>query len=484
MRKNISKVLIFLLTLLMVISLASCSNEDEKIPEVTNNNEVEEDETDELDLPHETYGGRLVTIYSWQPFATEFVLTEEQAYTNAVTQALWERDMFVEEKLDIELAYYVYPDQMVSKSEKFVTDLESSVMNGDGAYDFVIQQNAWAGVATLRGLYLNLNENPELDFSRSYWDSRLTEATQLNDKIYFASGDIVTTCTENIYSLHYNKQMIEDRGLENPYDLIQNNQWTWTKVFEMAKDLYIDSGTAEDGSDDNYGFVATGLGALDSMYFSAGLTMIEKDEDGLWIVSPDYRGEKVSTFLDRIIDFLDTDSAAYFHGFGDDNFLNGKSLFYINVMAGMRDYVQDEAIVRAGLAPLPKYSEDQDGYYANITNNYSIVSIPFDCPDFEVAGAVMEYMAMLGERDVIPALFEDTFKLQYSENEEDSQMYEYVRDSRTYDTGLLYGVSTFQFKFAKCAMGQNEWVSTAVSTIEDAKNNLIPTLEKLAELKR
>lgn len=484
MRKNISKVLIFLLALLLVIPLASCSNDDKKTNgEVTTNNEDEEVETGELDLPHATYGGQLVTIYTWQPYTTEFVLTEDEAYTNAVTQSLWERDMFVEEKLDIELAYYVYPDQAASKSEQFVNDLESSVLIGDGAYDYVIQQNAWAGVATLRGLYLNLNENAELDFSRDYWDSRLTDAVSLNDKVYFASGDIVTTVTKNVYCLHYNKNILADRSLENPIDLVNNNQWTWSKVFEMAKDLYVDSGTDASGLDDNYGFVAGALGALDCIYFSAGLTMIEKDEDGFFTVSPDYRSDRTTTFLKQIKDFFDGEDALYYHGDAASNFSSGKSLFYVAIAGGAGDYQESEAEFKVGVTPLPKYNEDQDGYYANITNNYSVVSVPFDCPNPEVSGAVMEYMAKVGAQDVIPALFEDTFKLQYSESNEDAQMFDYVRDSRTYDTGLLFGVDIFQFNFAKCIYGTKEWTSTAVQAIASAEDNLIPTLEKLGELK-
>ena len=485
MKIFISKVLIFLLALLLVIPLASCSNENEKQPEVTNNNEVEEDETDELDLPHETYGGRLVTVYTWKPYGYEFVLTEEDAYANIVTQALWERDMFVEEKLDVDIEYHVYSDDPeAGKNEQFVNDLQASAMVGDGAYDYVLQQNAWAGIATLRGLYLNLNENEEMDLSRSYWDYRLVEATQLNDKVYFASGDIGTTCTTNVHCLNYNKSVLEDRGLEDPYDLIQNNQWTWAKVFEMSKDLYIDTGDDPTGIDDTYGFVAGGLGALDSIYFSAGLSMIERDEDGFFAVSPDYRSERTSTFLKQIKDFFDGDDALYYNGDARPVYMAGLSLFNIEVVGTMSQYVQAELPFKMGAAPLPKYNEEQDGYYANLTNNYSLVSIPFDCTDPEVSGAVLEYLAKYGEREVIPALFEQTYKLQYSETLRDAELFDLIRDSRTYDMGLLYGVSTFQFKFARCVYGSMEWVSTAVSTISEAENTLIPELEKLAELKR
>ena len=484
MKKSGSKVLIFLLALLLVIPVTSCSNKSpNESSGGTEGNTTEGGGTEDTTPPHATYGGQPVHIYAWEPFTTEYVVSEEYADVDDVSRALYARDLYVEEELDVDISYYVFPGQEESKSEQFIIDLEKSVMVGDGAYDFVIQYNNNAGNATIRGLYLNLTENNELNLYEDYWTPRLTEAVALGDKVYFATGDIVTTITKNVYCMHYNKNLIAARGLENPYDLVQNNEWTWDKVFEMAKNCYVDSGTAEDGWDDSYGLVLVGQGVLDSMYFSAGLTLIEKDEDGFFSVSSDYCGDTATSFMSMIRDFTKTEDCLYAHTGEWVNYPDGKSLFSIGVADYVGSIIESEANFKPGVAPLPKYNADQDGYYANHANNYSFVSIPFDCYNKEISGAVMEYMAKDGNSRVTPALFEDTFKLQYSESPEDAYMFDVVRASATFEPGLVY-IGTFQFAFAKCIIGTQEWGSTSTTVANNAENELIPILEGLAGLKR
>ena len=163
---------------------------------------------------------------------------------------------------------------------------------------------------------MNLAQNEEISLEADYWTPRLTECIALGEKVYFATGDIVTTITKNVYCMHYNKNMINARDLENPYDLVKSNQWTWEKLFQMSKDIYVDTDADEKKDDysewdDTYGLVIAGQGPIDAMYLSAGMTLIEKDAEGYYSVSPDYRGDRASSFMSFVREFRTSNDCCY-----------------------------------------------------------------------------------------------------------------------------------------------------------------------------
>ena len=480
---NFKKYLVFFLAVIMLVSVVSCRNNNE--PEQNSGPPTSDsivppstEDRGKLDDPHKTYGGTEINVYAWQGYSTEFITNEEEAYINQTSQAVWERDLFVQEKLDVTLNYFIAEFD----HDAFMNILEASVLAGDALYDFVIQYNRNAGAGTLRGLYLNLKTNNEICLEEDYWAPTLTERVSLGDRVYFATGDIMTTTISNTYCVHYNKDILTDRGLEDPYDLVQNNQWTWEKVFEMTRDTYIDTGDAADGFDDTYGIVFCQNGVVDAMYVSAGLKYLEKNEAGRYSISDDFRSDKAATFVSYLRDQFEKDENFIAPTFDWVAYPHGRSLFSVYTAGAVGTIAQGGVVKRYGVAPLPKYDTQQDRYYANLANNYKIVSIPFDCPNFEAAGAVMEFMAVYSKQYVSPAIFEQGFQFKYSESPEDAYMFELIRASSAFDPGLIY-VDAFQYAFARSVRGMNEWGSHSLQVAESTEALLIPIMDDLSGLK-
>ena len=482
---KIKKLLIILLAFIMLLSVVGCDSQ--KKPDGPDDTSTSDDlgSSEEiggkLDEPHETYGGHELNIYAWKGYSTQFVLNDADAYSSMSAQAIWERDQFIEEKLDVELNYIVI--DVGQPHETFLNNLEASVMAGDAAFDFVEQYNRNAGAGTMRGLYVDLQTNDEINLEEDYWVPEFTKRMSLGNKMHFAAGDMVTTTTTFTYAMHYNKDLIADRGLETPYDLVQKNQWTWEKVFELTQETYVDLGDAADGYDDSYGIVLCGNNPVDAMYVSAGMTFLGKDADGFYTVSEDFRSEKAATFVQYLSDMFSKDENFIAPTFDWVAYPEGRALFSVDIVGAVGTVAAKGAVKHFGVAPLPKYDDQQSRYYANHANNYILVSIPFDCPNFEAAGAVMEYMAIYGQKYVLPAIFEDGFKLKYSESKEDAEMFDLVRASASFDAGLIY-VDRFQNVFAKTVRSKGEWGSISLEVAEATKTALIPILEDLGDLKR
>ena len=59
-----------------------------------------------------------------------------------------------------------------------------------------------------------------------------------------------------VISYFFNKKMIVDNNLENPYDLVREGKWTLEKMDKMVRDVSRDlNGNAEYDTDDQYGFM-------------------------------------------------------------------------------------------------------------------------------------------------------------------------------------------------------------------------------------
>lgn len=469
--------LLILAACLLAVPLAGCSKEEAPNPGAVggDNSEVE---TDEPEPPHVTYNGTPVTIFTWQPFYTDFILKEEDAYVNAVSQALWERNLAVEEKLDVTIDYISIPGHY-PEMNNFINSLEASVSVGDAAFDIVQQYSLAAAVATVKGLYLDIAQNDEVNLTGEYWPANIRDNIAYQNKLYFLTGDIAPTVLANAFCIGYNKDMLRNLDLESPYTLYKNNEWTWTKFFEMCKELYDDQGAPGVDDDDRYAMDMSEVNAYDAVYFSAGLRLIEKGADGKLMISEDFRGDTAATLFSKMLDFVKSEDvvfpAKYF-----GNFSAGNSLFSLITMGSVFENV-DHAI-----APMPKYAASQDGYYTVSGMNVSIFSIPYDTPSFEVSGAVMEFLAKESYKTVTPALFEDVFKLQISDSPEEAEMFDAVRKSLVYDFGVLYGERLVIYGVFRNGLkaGDSDWGSRSKTAYENASTRLETLVGVLEELKR
>ena len=439
-------VLLFLATCMLIVPLASCSdkgdsNTQTQAPAGNNNGSNNNNPSGDEDAlpPHQTYGGTPVVIFSWNPDQPDFVLDEDDAYNTKRTQALWERNLAIEEHLGITISY-VTMDGHYDQMNNFIKTLEASISVGDAAFDLVQQYNLTAAVATMRGLYLDIAQNPEVNLTDApYWSAEIKEELSYNGKVYFMTGDIAPTVLGLTACMAYNKDMIRDLNLENPYQLHKNNEWTWDKFFELCKNVYIDQGDQGVDSYDRYGWGADAV-FYDVSYHSIGLRLVEKDADGALKISEDLYSDKAYTFVTHFQEFLDSEDVGFiYEDLGDNKAYDNSAAFNSKNLLFLTTYMSCDYDVKFGVMPPPKYDSQQDRYYTLLNMRHSQFSIPYDTPSFEVSGAALEYLAMESYRSVTPAIFEDTFKTELADAPEDAEMFDVIRASITWDFGRIYG---------------------------------------------
>jgi len=115
------------------------------------------------------------------------------------------------------------------------TAVRRAVMAGDNYFDVFMMPLFLAGGMAEEGFLVDLFDVRYLDFEKPWWDQGAVANLSIGHKLFFAVGDSVLINKSETSAVLFNKQLITDLQLENPYELVRGGQWTLGKLGEMAK---------------------------------------------------------------------------------------------------------------------------------------------------------------------------------------------------------------------------------------------------------
>lgn len=429
----------------------------------TNAPETEAPETEPIyvadSLPEKMdFGGEEVTILTWKTYAKEFNTEGESG--DIIEDALYKRVRSVEDRLSIKLNFIEQAGDW-SNRNNFISYAAKSIQTGDSLYDLVAHYSLAASIGAMQGLYTDLLEVPNLDLEKPWWPGDIVEATKINGKVYFTTGDVAPTLLYNIFGIYFNQDMLEDNNFESPYDLVNSGKWTFDKLQEMSVGLYADlnnNQSADEG--DKFGFVFYDIVHVDPFFYAAGLTIVDKDENGDYVLSESFGSEKTATYLEKMCSFLHNNNDVIVAPSGGAIFPDNQSLF---ICANLQYAISKlrEVEFDYGIVPMPKYDENQERYYSIVGMPYTMYTIPVDAKDLARAGALLEALASDAYRSISPAIFETAFKVKYARDEQVGQMYDIMRDTLVYDVGRTFGDTINAFGLFRNAVRDNKtgWAS-------------------------
>ncbi|MBO5219196.1 MAG: extracellular solute-binding protein, partial [Clostridia bacterium] len=160
-------------------------------------------------------------------------------------------------------------------SYNMFNELTRIIMAGDDAYDIIMPTIQDAALLARDGMLYDLRKNGNVDLSMPWWSQMFDEETALDGKSYYANGDVCMSFIRASYCMLFNKSLIEDYKLEDPYELVEKGEWTMDKVLELSEAFATDTnGDGEYTSADN-----VGLGVLNNhvevFFTSAGCKFVE-----------------------------------------------------------------------------------------------------------------------------------------------------------------------------------------------------------------
>ena len=195
-------------------------------PEVS----VEDTTTGKLlpDIPEADYGGygfnilvslnALTNVDVWNDFHAE----EENG--DVINDAIYRRNAFVEEKYNIKIGDIPMPASDGMERPAAQKNIKNSVAAGDNAYDAVLIGGYGACALASGGFLMDMNAMSPLDLTKQWWDQKANRDLMIKNKMFYTSGDISNVVNEATYAILFNKKLVQDYGLENPYALVKNGE--------------------------------------------------------------------------------------------------------------------------------------------------------------------------------------------------------------------------------------------------------------------
>ena len=415
---------------------------------------------DNLD-PALGYNGEEFTLLYWSDREHEEFYVETVT-GDLVSDALYNRNQAVEERLGIQFAYETEKGNG-SNVTAFSQRVSNSIAAGDHAYDMVSAHSVTIGLCAAQNLLYDLHEVEHINYDMPWWPATLIDEATVNNKLLFASGDISANVIYMMYVTFFNKDLLATYKLEDPYELVNSGKWTLDKMISMCQDVYVDlNGNGNKDIGDQYGLYAF---TLHTDAFLAGSNIISLDNaDGTLVFTEDYLGEKTQSLQDKL--------QAFFRN------TKGESLFWVDRCRQAIYFAAEE--LSYGIIPVPMYDEAQDGYDTLLGNPFSLYAIPKDSTTPDMAGAVMECMASESYRTVSPALYEVALKMKYSQDDVAAQMFDIAKSTVVFDLGRIFlrSLNAPYERWQSALTGNVAWMTTTKS-MRGPWNKL---LEKLLEI--
>ncbi len=418
MKKRIISAVALLLALIMTVALAACSDggKPEATTTVAATDPVSPDETQSGDTEFDPdahvpaqdldrYVFKVLTPY--RDWAT-VNLTQDSITGDTIQDTICERQHRVEERLKCRI------EETNMTSDITTRLLSISAASGDDAYDLALVQTYNALNMYMQGYVADQAKIASIDLNNPWWEQSFNSKVNLKDKRYITFGNASLIYYSSFYIFCFNKQMITNYGLDNPYDLVESGDWTWENAYKMMQAVGTDvgqDGVCNPGTDDILGLTGH-INHSRNLIFSSGFTICQEDANGN-LTFDALSGNYIDAFT-KFTEYFITSPYVAIAGANDGRysgytgasglknyisvFVEGKSLF---LTTGTHEVISiRESTTEYGITVVPKYSKDQD----YITPVYSATEgfvIPTACGDTERAGAFLEALGAYSYNNLV-----------------------------------------------------------------------------------
>lgn len=385
-------------------------------------------------------GGKTVSIYVRGDTMNQYYAEQTG---DIVDDAIYERNRKIEERLNVKLNIFTNTStDFWGDRELYWDTVRGCVLSNDGSIDIAAGLSNIMPVLAQEGMFHNLLSSniKYLDFDKPWWPDKVVSEMSIKDKMHIVSGDADLGVIKYMCGIFFNKNMIEDFQLEDPYELVLSGKWTLDKLAEMSSGIYSDlnsDGTRDAG--DRYGFIMGNDNHAPLFVLSSGMNYTKRDNDGIPVY--DLGTEKVYDLFDKIVKMMGRDDSITNNPQSPgivcpNTFSDGNALFTTGEFCYAETY--RDVKFDYGILPFPKYDESQDGYHGGVRATYSMIGIPVTA-DTDAATAVLEALASENYRSVVPVYFESALKVKYARDDMSSQMFDIIKSGVDFDLGIVLG---------------------------------------------
>ncbi|MCL1794832.1 MAG: hypothetical protein FWG34_13300 [Oscillospiraceae bacterium] len=500
MDKNMRKLALGFLAFLCVLSLplvSSCKkgaqeNSGDKTAPVAPENESDAEAADGKilpELPETDFGGYEFKYFVWD--VTEWGGNDTQKHRDLYSESENGEpinDMVYRRNARIEDEYNVVFRQDFVLISKFNSQLAKEINSGSSDTDVVFYQMASMGNLVGNGLLRNIYDLQYADFTKPWWDANSINDLSIGKKLFGISSAITVMDKMGAQALLFNKNLLQEYQVEDPYKMVRDGIWTIDKFGEMVKTVSKDlDGNGIMDENDLWGLLAI----RDSMgSFSNGCGTFIAGKDASDGVTLTFAGERQYGAYEKILDILLDKNVTY-----NSLFLSPNNWMELNIemFDGNRAFcfwtrLRDCELLRGmdtpfGILPVPKNDEQQSRYYTSI-NPYTstLLGVPASNAEMERTGMLLEALSAESLYTVQPAYYETTLQGKVARDDESEEMLNIIYKNVCYDIGEILGLGGLEQYVYLVDQNNRNVTSFLDARKEKAQNDIDSLMQKISEL--
>ena len=377
------------------------------------------------------------------------------------------RNRRLEERFNVKISIVETTDRVAARP---------ILLAGTNDYDMYTSRNAEVFTLAQEGLINNINSLDYIDLTKNYWNDFLTEQLTVTGKKYFAVGDFDFSSLDYCFILVFNKELIQNYGLENPFDLVKKGTWTFDKFAELSKTGTVDlNGDGAMDDKDAWGYACRPNDVLPGFWIGGGVKGAEKDSND---IPQNMMGtQKFIDVVDKIFEITHGNNIYYNSGGtmaeGSTLFTNGNILFYGTTLFNLKNLRNMDTDF--GILPYPKYTEKQDKYYTRLGGGELFFTAKSATKEgLDRASVILESMACESRKTCLPAYYDLVLKTKLARDVESEEIIDSVVAHRVFDYVDTLWVNEFRDGPIAVMFGKKS--NTLVS--------LSASLEKIFDTKR
>lgn len=450
------RILCFALVLAFGVLATACGETEEtsETPSSATSGTVSEDKEFVLfsNLPEKNYGNKTFTVLVEGDYMTTYRSVELTVQTDSydgLNTAIQTRNDLIAERFGIEIV-----EERTSAHGEMLSTLHDNAVAGVSLYDMVMPYMSDAATLALDGSLYDLATLEHIHLNESYYDQGSVSDLSVAGKNYFVTGDLSLLSFACTHAIVFNKDMIRDNSMENPYDLVEDGEWTLDKLLEMSSKITGDTdGESGMSYTDTYGFLVND-NFVTSMYVGAGQRLTTKDSNDEPVIA--ITGEGPARVYEKIYDLVTNPTASCQFSNTTNSYYTSATAAGKNIWVAATESVADErALFRAmalidifdlgdyecsfGVLPTPKYDTAQDNYYSRVSTIYATcVAIPFNAPDLEMSSIITDALMQASTDTTKNAYFQVIMKERKVQDTESEEMLDIIFNSRVYDLASIY----------------------------------------------
>lgn len=480
---KLQKILIFTLAALLCLCFVGCDTENP--PAVTTAAPVETAETtvpkETLDIPLTMdYGEEEFNILSAGNEAHEDFTVEEES-SLSLDNARYKVKMRVENDYNVKIVEDVQKSYSSGNGPGYKA-VNKQVNSGDCDYDLCLIAGYDVSVLAYNSYLYDLQSVPGIDLSKSWWDENATESFTVRDVTFFTTGDITTSDNDTAFVVIFNKNIAANYGIEDPYQLVYNNEWTLDKFSVLAKQVSDDLN--DDGvmdRNDRFGLMVYD-DSICAIVHAAGSRCCTINEDG--DIELTIYNENTLAALEKYFSIAyDAQSAIHYQRVVSSTqeerqmWQEDHALFWPTWMGhvpALRDMDSD-----FGLLPYPKLYSSQEEYSSMIHPYGSqYICVPLVQDDVERTGIITEALAYYGQQITLPAYYDVNLIGRSTRDEESEDMLDIIFDSIVYDIGYCYQIGLYNKELIYMSRAYDTNFASRYETNRPASERMLEIINK------